>query len=66
MRCYCCNNLLTPQQATRKFKTSGVFTDMCDGCLGTIVDDYDIETVEGEVEDDQLFDDDGNPIEESY
>lgn len=59
MRCYCCNNLLTPQQATRKFKLSGVYVDMCDVCLNTI----DVETEEGVgvPEDEELFDDEGNP-----
>ena len=64
MRCYCCNNPLSGAEATRKFKESGVFTDMCDRCLGEILDDNDLETVEGQAEDDELFDEDGNPMEE--
>jgi len=63
MRCYCCNNILTPVEATRRFKESEEFTDMCDKCLNEIVDDYDIEVVEGNAEDEELFDDDGNPTE---
>ena len=39
MRCYCCNKLLTTQEATRKFKTSGDYTDMCTECLHTIDDE---------------------------
>jgi hypothetical protein len=60
MRCYCCNNLLKPSEATRRFADSGAYTEMCDKCLGTISD---IDTVEGEGTDEDLFDDDGNPIE---
>jgi hypothetical protein len=60
MRCYCCNNILKPSEATRKFRESGAYTDMCDGCLSEISDD--VNTVEGEGQDEDLFDDDGNPI----
>ena len=60
MRCYCCNNVLKPSESTRKFKESGAYTDMCDHCLGTISDEVD--TVEGVAEDEELFDDYGNPI----
>ncbi len=63
MRCTACNNILKPSEATRKFKLSGVFTDLCNPCLSTITGDEFTETVEGEGEDDELFDDDGNPIE---
>ena len=59
MRCYCCNHILKPSEATRKFKESGVFTEMCDGCLETIAD---VATVDGEGTDEDLFDDDGEPI----
>jgi hypothetical protein len=61
MRCYCCNNILKPSEATRKFKESGTFTDMCDGCISTISD---IDTVEGEGADEDMFDEEGNPLEE--
>lgn len=61
MRCYCCNNILKPSESTRKFKESDTYTDMCDGCLATIAD---VETVDGEGVDEELFDDDGNPIED--
>lgn len=44
-RCECCNVILTPQEATRKFKGSNTYTDMCNKCLSTISDD--VETVEG-------------------
>lgn len=57
MRCYCCNVILTPQQATRKFKESETFVDMCDKCLGTIADDVD--TLDSdtlpEIEDDENY-----------
>lgn len=60
-RCYCCNNILKPSEATRRFKESGAYTEMCNICLGTIAE---VDTVEGEATDDDLFDDDGNPVEE--
>jgi len=41
MRCYCCNVILTPQEATRRFVKSGEFVDMCNTCLATISDDAD-------------------------
>ncbi len=50
MRCYCCDVLLTPKQATRRFKESQVFTDMCDSCLSTIS----VETVDGKGVDDEV------------
>lgn len=67
MRCYACDHILKPSEATRKFKNSGVFTDLCNQCLSTISDDSDfVETVEGagvdDVDDEDLFDDDGNPV----
>lgn len=48
MRCYCCNNILTTQEATRRFKESNSFTDMCTKCLNTIDDD--VETVDSDIE----------------
>lgn len=45
MKCYACDHILTPQEATRKFKLSGEYTDMCNQCLKTIDDE--IETVDG-------------------
>lgn len=59
MRCYCCNNILKPSETTRRFKESGVYTEMCDGCLTTIAD---VDTIDGEGTDDELFDDYGNPM----
>lgn len=50
MRCTCCNTLLTPRQATRRFKESGTFVDMCDTCLSTISDS--VEVVESNLSDD--------------
>lgn len=61
MRCYCCNNILKPSESTRKFKESGTYTDMCDRCISDISD---IDTIEGEGVDEDLFDAEGNPIEE--
>lgn len=44
MRCYCCDRLLTPQEATRKFTLSNTYTDTCDKCLREIEAD----TTDGE------------------
>lgn len=60
-RCYCCNRILTTQESVRRFKDSGEFTEMCDTCLSEIAD---IPTVEGEGGEDELFDDEGNPVED--
>lgn len=62
MRCYCCDNPLSPRESTRRFKVSGFFTDMCDKCLNTISDEG-IDTIDGEGDDEDLFDEDGNPVE---
>lgn len=59
MRCYACNNILKPSEATRRFKDSGSFTEMCNPCLGTIAE---VDTVDGEATDEDLFDDEGDPI----
>ena len=56
MRCYCCNKVLTSQEATRRFKESQEFVDMCNNCLGTIDDD--VEVTDGYQEDDDGNDDD--------
>lgn len=61
MRCYCCNKILKPSEATRKFKESGSYTEMCDGCLAEITD---VETVEGAGRDDEYFEDDGQELDE--
>lgn len=59
MKCYACDHILTPQEATRKFKLSGEYTDMCNQCLKTIDDE--IETVDSKVaEDDDYEEDNGN------
>lgn len=36
MRCYCCNKILSSQEATRRFQESQEFADMCNECLSTI------------------------------
>lgn len=48
MRCYCCNKLLSDQEATRRFQESQEFVDMCNECLNTIDDEVD--TTDGYVE----------------
>lgn len=51
MRCYCCNKILTTAEATAKFAVSGNFTEMCNGCLTTIVEDVavqDTDTIDQE------------------
>ncbi len=35
-RCYCCNVILTPQEACTKFKYSGEYTETCRKCLKTM------------------------------
>ncbi len=45
MRCYSCNKVLTTQESVRRFKGSGDFVDLCNGCLSTISEDVD--TVDG-------------------
>ena len=57
MRCSCCNVILTPQESTRKFKTSGDYVDMCNRCLDTISDDVDY--TDGYQGDDEFYDSDG-------
>lgn len=36
MRCYCCNETLTPAESRLKFQTSGTFADTCRKCLDTM------------------------------
>ena len=56
MRCDCCGVILTTQEATRKFKGSGTYVDMCNKCLDTIDDQVDY--TDGNVdEDEQEYDD---------
>ncbi len=55
MRCYCCNNILTTQEATRRFKGSGEFSDMCNKCLQTIDDEVDV--TEGNTQEDDDYED---------
>jgi hypothetical protein len=47
MKCYACDCILTPQEATRKFKGSKTFVDMCTPCLKTIDDE--VEYTKGNV-----------------
>lgn len=49
MRCFCCNRVLTTQEATRRFKASGTFVDMCNTCLSTIDDE--VEVTDGNTDD---------------
>lgn len=51
MRCFCCNKALSNVEATRKF-ASGVFTDMCTKCLGTISEDVSVQEDEYNEEED--------------
>lgn len=39
MVCISCNIFLTDLEATRRSPETGEFLDMCNACLGTIVDD---------------------------
>ena len=46
-RCYCCNEDLTDEEATRKSTTTNQFLDMCDNCFGEVADTFiDIEDEE--------------------
>lgn len=56
MRCYCCNKILSNQEATRKFKTSGEFVDMCNKCLTTV--DEDVQYTDGYCEEDDKYETD--------
>lgn len=50
MRCYCCNHVLSKQEATRRFSESGTFTEMCNECLTTIEDGDNLALEEGAYE----------------
>ena len=51
MRCNACNVILTNPEATRRFRNSGTFVDLCNKCLHTIDDD--IPTEEGQCAEDE-------------
>jgi hypothetical protein len=36
MRCYCCNAALNDVEATRKFRDSGEYAEMCNECVRSI------------------------------
>lgn len=36
MRCYCCNEILSPSETRTKFKGSGTFAETCKKCLETM------------------------------
>lgn len=36
MRCYCCNNVLTPYESTIRNSTTKEFIDMCLKCIKTV------------------------------
>jgi hypothetical protein len=55
VRCYCCNNILKPSEATAKFKESGAFTEMCERCINTLDD---VEVIEGAGVDDDEYSED--------
>lgn len=54
MRCYCCNKILSSQEATRRFQESQSFVDMCNECLNTISDEVDV--TDGYSGEDDLWD----------
>jgi len=39
MRCNCCNKLLSDFEATRRFKETKEFVDMCNECVDTLPKD---------------------------
>lgn len=45
MRCLSCNKLLSDKEATRAYKSTGEYLDLCDHCLEPIKED--IQTIEG-------------------
>ena len=51
MRCYSCNCILSTQESVRRFKGSGAFTELCNGCLGTISDE--VETTDGKFQEEE-------------
>lgn len=56
MKCQACDKILSTQEATRRFKESNVFVDLCNKCLATIDDT--IETVDSKNLGDDDYDDD--------
>lgn len=56
MKCTACDRLLTTQEATRKFKGSGEYVDLCNKCLSTIDDQ--VSYTEGNVSDEDDFEGD--------
>lgn len=56
MRCQACNVILTSQEATRRFKESNTFVDLCSKCLTTIEDDVG-DVTEGYLGEEEDFDD---------
>ena len=44
MKCIACDKILTSRESTRRFKESGSFVDLCNGCLSTIDDS--VETID--------------------
>lgn len=40
MRCVCCDKNLSDRESTRKGVNTGEYLDMCDGCFGTVADDF--------------------------
>ena len=56
MKCQACDKILSTQEATRRFKESNVFVDLCNKCLATIDDT--IETVDSKNLEDVAYDDD--------
>ena len=55
MRCYSCNKILSSKESVRRFKESGDFVDLCNGCLGTISDEVD--TVDGHADEEDDYED---------
>lgn len=63
MRCKSCNELLSNKESTRKSMVTGDYIDMCEHCLGTILEDLDPTTFDVDddiwdqiAEDDEFFD----------
>lgn len=44
MRCTCCDHILTDFEATRKFKSTGDYADMCNACVKELPPDIEFIT----------------------
>lgn len=43
MRCLSCNRALSDREATRKYKSTGEFLDLCDNCYAPIKEEVKVD-----------------------